>query len=150
MSEHDEREDYDEEPWKGRASSDRLVRWQARSFLVFGLFQFAASLVVLTIAIIVMSPLPTNVGTDNKTIALVGGLVGVPLNFVVVFGAIEMAALRKYRWAVAGTLFGLFSFPVIFLAVLSLPIRIWALVVLCNPDVRARFEAVASNTISSG
>ena len=72
----------------------------------------------------------------------------VALNVFVVGGVRCMAKFRSFRlvlWAV-----GLSFLPVPFVScgMASIPLSIWALVVLLTRDVRARFEAVARGTMT--
>jgi len=66
-------------------------------------------------------------------------VIGVLGSLFVVYAMLEMRKLRRFPIAVAGTILAMV--PYLSLCCLfGLPIGIWALVVLFNPDVRAAFK----------
>lgn len=67
------------------------------------------------------------------------GVLGVPM-FI---GARRMRAIRSHRWALASAICGIIPHPFL---LFTLPLSIWALIVLCRQDVREAFAAVAEET----
>jgi hypothetical protein len=57
---------------------------------------------------------------------------------VVIFGAIKMKALENYALAMASAVLALL--PCSLCCLVSLPIGVWALVTLLNPEVKAAFR----------
>jgi hypothetical protein len=68
--------------------------------------------------------------------------VGIVLNLLTVIGGLKMRSLSGYGLAMTGAIVGII--PAGGCCCLTLPIGIWALIVLANPDVKAGFEAVRS------
>jgi hypothetical protein len=66
------------------------------------------------------------------------GTVGTALGIIVLAGGVQLARRRTYPLAVLGAVAAMLPCSCGF--VLGLPIGIWALVVLWNPQVRAAFE----------
>ena len=67
------------------------------------------------------------------------GLISVAASPVIIFGGLQMLGMRKYSAALLASIFALI--PVTSLCCISgIPIGIWALVVLRDPEVRAVFE----------
>jgi hypothetical protein len=56
---------------------------------------------------------------------------------VLIFGAWNLMQLRSYRLALAGSILGILSFPPG--AIVSIPMGIWALVVMAKKEVKAAF-----------
>jgi len=151
MTEHDPREDYDDQPWRGRATPEELLRTPASIIAAFGAIQLGFSILgwIASAVIIVWGIFdPAAVDADDMTwyeavavLAIVGLLVG--WNWLIVRGASRMRHCRQYRLAVLATVLSFFSFPFYYCILISAPVSVWALVVLLRRDVRARFEAVA-------
>jgi len=57
--------------------------------------------------------------------------------FVLIFGAWNLMQLRSYRLALAGSILGILSFPPG--AIVSIPMGIWALIVVTKKEVKAAF-----------
>jgi len=160
MSEHDQREDYDDEPWKGRLAPKHFVRWPASAMWAFGLVQLLLSivgLILLGLAVLERAV----AGQDNAAgswqslflsddflIILFVCVIGTTANLVVMRGAAGMGRFRRYSWAVAASVLLVLSVPFIYFAVFTVPLGIWALIVLCRRDVRARFGANARKQTS--
>ena len=66
-------------------------------------------------------------------------VIGVLGGIFVVYAMLEMRKLRRFPIAVAGAILAMVPYLSL-CCIFGLPIGIWALVVLFNPDVRAAFE----------
>jgi len=67
------------------------------------------------------------------------GLISLAASPVIIFGGLQMLGMRRYSAALLASIFALI--PVTSLCCISgIPIGIWALVVLRDPEVRAAFE----------
>jgi len=69
-------------------------------------------------------------------------ILALPIVFVypiVLLGAVRMKRARDYGLAVMSAVFALF--PCSLVCVISIPVGIWALCVLSNPDVKAAFSS---------
>lgn len=69
-----------------------------------------------------------------------GGVLGFILNAVMLAGGLRMRALKSYGLAIAAAICGVI--PMSGCSCFAMPIGIWALVVLCNSDVKRAFETV--------
>ena len=160
MSGHDLRDDYDDEPWKGRATPEQLLRTPATIIEVFGAIQLGLSLlgfVVALVAIVWGMIDPAAVDAENMTwyealavlvLALVLGLVPIIWNLTIIRGAGGMRACRNYRLAISAAGLSFLPLPPYYCLPISAPVAVWALVVLLRRDVRARFRAVARGTMN--
>ena len=160
VSEHDPRDDYDDEPWRDRPSPHDLVRLPASMMWVFGLLQliltqlYAAVGVVTTVLGWVddgrglgdVLRSPAELATMSLIIAL--WLVATACTIAVMRGANDFKRFRRYPWVVAGAILTLLSIPFFYLAVVSVPLGIWLLVLLSRRDVRARFAPVPCSAIN--
>ena len=157
MSEHDEREDYDDEPWRGdRLAPDHVVRWPTSVMWGLGLMQlvFTQTFIVMMVAAEILVGFVDGGATLNDLWQdsdwwriPPGWLVLTGCNVFVIRTASEMRRFRHYWRVVSSTVLVMFAVPFIFLTVIQLPLGIWILVVLCRRDVRARFQAVARGTM---
>jgi hypothetical protein len=68
-------------------------------------------------------------------------LFGALLNLLMVLGGASMRKLRGYVMAIIGAICGLI--PISGCCCCAMPIGLWAIIVLCNADVKAGFAAVA-------
>lgn len=152
--EHDEREDYDDEPWRKRSDGDVPVQWIASSISTFGLLQLlcsAAGLLGGTVSVFVLLLDPESAGPGESVriiLVFLIYLLGVGSNALVMRGARDMRRYRRYRLAVLAAALSILPVPLVFFGPCSVPLGISALVVLLRPDVRARFAAVARGTIN--
>ena len=64
---------------------------------------------------------------------------------LILFGAIQMLRLRSYAWSIAAGIVAIVACSLV-----SLPVGIWALIVLARPDVRHAFEMNRSPVPSAG
>ena len=155
MSQHDEREDYDDEPWRGRATPQQLVRIRASLIEILGAIQVAFSLLgCLAPAVFIFLDLVAPGGPEAMSwdeavlVMLVFGLC-LTWNWVIIRGVGRMRRCRNYRMAMAAALMSILPLPFIYLGVISIPVGIWAVAILCRRDVRAHFRAVAAENPNS-
>jgi hypothetical protein len=159
MSDHDPRDDYDDELARGPLAPEHIVRWPASAMWAFGLLQliFAQMWVALLATTIVL----TNFVDDDKTVSevwdrfkhteafwltLAGWPVATFCTILVMRGGNDLRRFRRYPWVAAGTVLMMLAVPFFYLAVIQLPLGLWVLYFLLRRDVRARFEAVARGT----
>ena len=162
MTDHDERDDYDDERWGDQLAPTSVVRWPASAMWGFGVLQLI--LLQTWTAFVVVLLVISHFVDDDRTFAdlwqtitrselLWMSLAGWPFatagTIAVIWGANSLRRFRHYWWTVTAACLTLFSVPIICLAPIQLPLGIWVLVVLARRDVRARFEAVARGTIPS-
>jgi hypothetical protein len=156
MSEHDERDDYDDADWVDVLAAKHLVRWPGAAMWTFGVVQLI--LVQLWIAFIVTMWTLANFVDDDRTFAeawrtvtnnraLWGSFVLWPIATIcacaMIHGANGFRRYDRYSWAVVGAILLSLSVPCPCLLVAQLPFGIWSIVLLLRRDVRARFDAVA-------
>jgi len=150
VSEHDLRDDYDDEPWRKRPKAESLVQWPASIISTFGVLQFAFSLISaawMTGVLVWHWIDPTFFNNEVIWFEVVAGIgatmLCAVLNWVVLRGARAMRSFRNYKLAVIGAALFFFSLPFFYCGLVTIPVSVWAIFVLLHPDVRARFEAVA-------
>ena len=151
MTDHDERDDYDDEPWRVRPTPAQLVRTPATMIEVFGAIQLGLSILGLVFAVVVVAwgaVDPAAVDAEDMTwyeasAVLAAGVLAVVWNWVVVRGAGCMRAGRNYRLSVTAAILSFLPVPLYYCLPISAPIAVWALVVLLRRDVRAHFAAAA-------
>ena len=146
MSDHDPREDYDDEPWRGRAVKGRLINVPADLMWSCGWMQIAVSLYAVFSAVVTTVPALSGPPAGGvrwlpSLLFLVVGLVGLLVNGLVVRGAKAMRRGADYPRAVLAACLTVTSVPCIASFPYTVPIGIWALIVLNRPDVRAWFRA---------
>lgn len=156
MTDHDERDDYDDEPGRGPLAAQHIVHWPSSAMWAFGLLQmiFAQMWIAFFATLLVI----TNFVDDDRTwsdvwdqlkdeeavwMTLAGWPVATLCTLVVMRGANDLRHFRRYPWVVAGTVLTILAVPFFYLAVIQLPLGLWVLYLLLRRDVRARFEAVA-------
>jgi hypothetical protein len=161
MTTHDERQDHDDERWDGHPLAPAsVVRWPASAMWGFGLLQLILTQTWIAFLAAIML---VDVVDNGRTLADVWKLVRkVPLlwltligwpfatigTILVMRGANELRRFGRYGLAITAAVLTMFAVPVVFLAVIQLPLGVWVLVLLARRDVRARFEAVARGTIT--
>lgn len=158
MNDHDERGDYDDEPWRGRATPVQQVRTPATIIEVFGAIQLGLSILgfLLTVVVIVWGVIqPAAVDAEDMTWYEAGALLAIGAlailwNWVVARGGGRMRACRNYRLAVAAAALTILAIPLYYCLPISAPVGVWALIVLARRDVRARFQEVARGTMPMG
>jgi hypothetical protein len=156
MSEHDEREDYDDERWGDQLAPASAVRWPASAMWACGVLQLLCAQV--WVGFVVLLLVLIDLVDDDRTLgevwekvrrepALWGTFAVWPVAtacaVLVIRGANDLRRFRRYWWAVVAAVLTVFSVPVLCLAVLQVPVGAWVLVVLARRDVRARFEVEA-------
>jgi len=75
----------------------------------------------------------------SGTAGIVGGIMGIAVSFLILYGAMKMKKLESHGWAIAASILALAPCisPCCFV---GLPVGIWALVVLAKPEVKAAFQ----------
>ena len=81
-------------------------------------------------------------------LVLVLGLVAIIWNLAIVRGAGRMRACRNYRLAVTAAVLSFLPLPLYYCLPISAPVAVWAFITLLRRDVRARFAAVARDTMN--
>ncbi|MCX7867344.1 DUF4339 domain-containing protein [Limisphaera sp. VF-2] len=78
----------------------------------------------------------------SSMLGVFGSLLGLAISAVVAYGAVQMLKLRSYGWSMAASILALIpcTSPC---CLLGLPIGIWALVVLSQPEVKAALTRTA-------
>jgi hypothetical protein len=144
---HDPRDDYDDEPSRGRTTPDRLVYWAGTAIWSLGLAQLATLRIGVYFELMRLwerldgGPPIQEVEAEEFAAIFVLLAICSLLVAAVIFGAARMRRFRNYGWAVAAAALNVFSIPLVPLALLTIPVSIWALVLLARADVRNRFEA---------
>jgi len=155
VSEHDERDDYDDEPGRRRAFPQQLVSTPATIIEVCAAIQAAFSLLgcfapmVFILWELVDPQVVDSMSWDEA--ALVTLIFGLCLtwNWVIIRGAGRMRRCRNYRLSLAAAAMSILPLPFLYLGAVSIPVAIWAVAILGRRDVRARFAAVARDTMST-
>jgi hypothetical protein len=80
---------------------------------------------------------PTAANADDWLLNLLVVFTLIAQGPIIIMGALKMRDLESYGWALAGSIVALV--PTSPLAVLGLPVGIWALAVLTSPETRAAF-----------
>ena len=153
MRGHDERDDYDDEPWRKSEAPDN-VRRVANALWWFGLIQLVVSSfgVVFAIGCFVSARVDGEYGKYKPPDLYWMGalsLAGVIWNCVLMWAAGGMARGEGYRRSFTAAILGVLPIPCAYLGMFSVPVGIYALVLLRKPDVRARFAAVARRSTAT-
>jgi len=83
--------------------------------------------------------MPAWIAALSGTVGTIMGVVGILIGLVILFGAIKMKRLEGYTLAVTSCILAMV--PCLSpCCLLGLPFGIWALVVLCKPEVKAAFH----------
>jgi hypothetical protein len=77
----------------------------------------------------------------DKPLNVASCVFGALLNVLMVFGGARMRALKGYGLSMTGAICGLI--PLSGCICCAMPIGLWAIIVLCNSEVKAGFAAVA-------
>lgn len=161
VSDHDQREDYDDHLGGDHLAADSLVRWPASAMWVLGLMQLIVVLVGTAFAVYltVADALDDGRTVDEIWMAasrdeafwfvLGAWPLAIACPIIVMRGANNLRQFRRYWWAVTAGILTLLALPFFYLGVFQLPLGLWALLLLARRDVRARFDAVARGTILS-
>jgi hypothetical protein len=151
MTNHDERDDYDDEPWRGRRTPAQQIRTPATIMEVFGAIQLGLSVLGFIVAVVVIGwgvIDPAAVDAEDMTgyealAVLVASVLAVVWNWVIVRGAGRMRAGRNYRLAVTAAALSFLPLPLYYCLPISAPVAVWALVILLRRDVRDHFATIA-------
>jgi len=151
VSDHDEREDYDDEPWRGRPTPAQLIRTPATIIEVFGAIQLGLSVLGFIIGVVVIGwgvIDPAAVDAEDMTwyealAVLVACVLAVVWNWMIVRGAGQMRSCRNYRLAVTAAALSFLPLPLYYCLPISAAVAVWALVILLRRDVRDHFATVA-------
>lgn len=81
-------------------------------------------------------------GSQGTTAAIIQSCF-VAVNLLILSGAIQMMRFRTWGLALTASILAMVNFGT-FCCIPGLPIGIWTLVILLTPEVRAAFQAVAS------
>jgi hypothetical protein len=160
VSEHDERDDYDDEPRKGRLAPISVVRRPAKFMFACGVIQLVATQVV---AIMLRKNFSfykwgdrtlqafwqDAISGDAPTFIVLGWAGATVACIVIMVGAHDLLRFRRYGRVFAAAVLTAVSLPWIYLIVVSLPTGLVTIQLLRRRDVRARFEAVARCRVSS-
>src|SRR5262249_12105381 len=134
MSEHDPRDDYDDELWKGRLAPQDIVRWPASIMWVFGLLQLIIAQVWFAVLCYVFlmaafDERKTLQGVWNDAIrqeeiwlTVLCWPVATACTILVMRAANDLKRFRRYPWVVAGAVLTVLSVPFIYLGVIQVPL----------------------------
>ena len=156
MTGHNEREDYDDQPGRLLGPAEAMW-WAGQAIAFFALIQLAPSILALvaTVTIFVFAganggDFPPTLPFADVTLVFLAAVVSVGWNALVLRGAVGMPEFRGYRRAVLSAVLVIPAAPVVGLAVVTLPLGVWALIALSRPEVRDRFDAAAGATMNRG
>ena len=154
---HDEHDDYDDEPWRKPTPPEQLARfpalalgWCAWLFVVAGLFGVALAAIFF---LDMMGYTTERAARDaGGNLVLTAGFVGACVLWAVslVRGARALRTLRGYKFALLAAGMAILPVACPYVAPITLPIGIWAVVVLLQWTVRARFVENDRDTLPHG
>jgi serine/threonine protein kinase len=81
-----------------------------------------------------MGPAASLLPFNNPLFGWSAGLFKAIPALLMIYGGVQMLQLRSYAWSIAAGILG-----IVFCSLIGLPMGIWALIVLTNPDVREAF-----------
>jgi hypothetical protein len=149
VSGHDERDDYDDEPWRRRATPQQLVRYPAAIIEVLAAVQVAFALLgCLAPAIFIVWDLvdpggPEAMSWDEAVLVTLGFGLCLAWNLVIIRGVGRLRRCRNYRSALTAAIMSTLPIPFLYLGAVSIPVGIWAVAILGRRDVRAHFRTAA-------
>jgi hypothetical protein len=155
VSGHDEREDYDDEPWRKRRPPDESIRWAASTIWAFGQVQLILSGLGFFFAawVAILTAFDEGIGKDAEPFEVVlfaaSSVAAIAWNAVVIRAANRMRQFRRYRLAVLGSAMSVLPVPFFYFAIFSFPLGVYSFILLMRSDVRARFAAVARGTMKA-
>jgi hypothetical protein len=142
-----EDEDEDEDlPRRRRGAARDMVAGPAIALMIVGglaiawaLFGLVANLFMQGLVISMATPNPRSTPEliGNFVGGVCGALFGLLWGGVILAGALQMKGLRAYPLAMTASIVAMV--PCNVCCLLGLPFGIWALVMLCNPDVKRAF-----------
>jgi hypothetical protein len=125
------------------------MRWRTEEYVLIPASSIIAFAVIQCVSAVFAIAIPevfyVTESAPNLTVPIAA--VAIVWNLVILWGAWGMHRFRRYRLSVLAGVMSLLPAPFIYCAPISVPLGIWALIVLVRPDVRARFAAVARDTI---
>jgi len=131
----------------GGVSAAEQVRGPAVGLMVTAVVGFLAQAAALVINVFKVSlgamqrqgTAEAWVNMFSGPIGVVGGVLGIAVSAMILYGALKMKKLENHGWAIAASILALA--PCISpCCLIGLPIGIWALVVLAKPEVKAAFQ----------
>jgi hypothetical protein len=145
---HDERSDYDDEPWRRPRTPEQMIRlprlaleWCGFLFVLLALGGAAMFIVFF----LIFDPDRDPERIDNLLICI-GFTVANALWAAGLFhGARRIGGWQSYRSAVLASSLAILPLPCPWVVVLTAPVGVWILVVLLRADVRAKFAEVRRN-----
>jgi hypothetical protein len=152
VSEHDLRQDYDDEPQRPRSTAASVLRQASDLIRWCGQFQLTVSIlgIMLILGTLVESWL------NGRRLALwdeMAAYVVVPLSVagivltpIALIGSTAMRKRTQYSLASAACAITILSLPCFVVAPFAIPLGIWGLMVLNRADVRESFECQAAQT----
>jgi hypothetical protein len=149
MTDHDERDDYDDQPWRRRATPEQLLRVPAAVIEICAAVQVVFSLLgCLAPAVFLIWDLvdpngPEAMSWDEAILVTLAFGLCLAWNLVVIRGVGQMRRCQSYRAALAAAVMSILPLPFLWLGAVSIPAGIWVVAILGRRDVRARFAAVA-------
>ncbi|NNJ25476.1 hypothetical protein [Alienimonas chondri] len=134
----------------GPGSDAERAKGPAIGLLVVGAMSAAATLFVILACVMaaVENPTPQNLDPAGNVAAqmvgyyaamLSGPVSSLTMTLIILFGGYQMLTARSWAWALVGTIAAMVpccNFTFLF----GIPIGIWALVVLLDPQVKAAFR----------
>ena len=162
MSEHDPRDDYDDEPARGPLAPTHVVELPGTVMWLYCLFHFL--LAQLWFVYVSFEFVEKHFVRDNKDfegalnsfkkdqtlyLSLAAWPLATILTMYVRRAAFNLLGFRCYRQVVIAAFIICFGIPFVLLAPISLLLSGYVFGLLLRRDVRARFEAVARGTITS-
>jgi hypothetical protein len=162
VSDHDERDDYDDEPRGRPLAPEYAVLWPARLMWLCGHIQLVFVQIVAFLYIAIAIALLAMDGDKEDLDGLwdavqepefwlmIGGWVAATIwTAAIVRAANDLRRFRRYQFVVTATVLVLIPIPFLLIGGVQIPSAVWTLLTLARRDVRARFEAVARGTIPS-
>ncbi len=151
---HDERDDYDDEPWRRPTPPDVLVRQAAGPLWLCGWVFAVAAMGGTALFVIFLLDLtghldPAKTEEVLTNLALTGGFIGGCILWAagLFHGARRMRTFQDYKTAMLAAGMAVLPLPFPHAAALTTFVGVWAVVVLTRPSVRARFAANRRGTI---
>jgi hypothetical protein len=114
------------------------VQGPAIGLLVAGMLHFAGFFhIAVLLLVLLVDSVPKGQPLIPTLILAAYVPVGLALGVVLFLGSWRMMQLRSYGWAIAASIFALIPYSLA--SLITLPLGIWALVVLRRPEVQAAF-----------
>ena len=78
---------------------------------------------------------------------LFAGILALPLLIIMIFGAVAMIRRKSYGFARLGAILAILPFTASCCCIATLPLGIWTLILLNNPEVKAAFQTNAGQVL---